>query len=540
MCAVTDAALETLREKAAKKRAGKGQFRINGRVLDRRTRRGVAGLRIEVWDGDPFTNDLVGGTTTDERGAFRVQFDKSYFKDWLLDPRPDLFYRVFYQETLLRSKQPSMKDVRPGDTNVVILVNAPGAALAKPQPDRRENDFCESAITCELVYSATDENKGPVQLQRGAAEAICQALKTWLAPEEPPAENPIADLTAVYEAVKKALDPAVTIPARVNKRIKRGPKVRQRGVLGRLESEVEFPQPMYEPLAAISQDLILPGVEKVPQNTISLLKTNRRFMEAYMAGLNHGFAGEVLWRGAPAYLWSSFFRQFWDVRGFLDPAADPEPWKDIGTLTKWTPNSYLGQHDARSDSSADYAVLLVRGDLLKRYPNTLVYMVKALADGNPALEDYGIAAAEVSRLWPIFSASLPPDLTFLGFNKSVEDLCAGYGYFIILEERLGEPRFGFDIPGKDSVEAPVEDTPNWWYNLTWEHFQTLSWAGGETLEPFAENTYIDDRAPAGFGSLKPVWGGSAATVANICLQRPVRIAIHAREMLTKCLTEGGA
>jgi len=59
----------------------------------------------------------------------------------------------------------------------------------------------------------------------------------------------------------------------------------------------EFDQPMYEPLRDLSHDLLLPGVEKIPQNTIGILEINRRFLEAYMCGLNHEFASELLWRG---------------------------------------------------------------------------------------------------------------------------------------------------------------------------------------------------------------------------------------------------
>jgi len=294
-----------------------------------------------------------------------------------------------------------------------------------------------------------------------------------------------------------------------------------------MKSNDEFTQPMYEPLAAISQDLILPGVETVPQNTISILRTNRRFMESYMLGLNDSLSGEALWRGAPVYLWSTFFRQFWDVRGLVDQGDDPELSKDITRLARWTAESALGSHDPRATPS-EQAVLLVRGDLLKRYPNTLVYAIESQPGGLPALDEYCPTppANPAKPVWPIFSGSLPPDLTFLGFDKTPTELCGGgpgnKGYYIVLEERLAEPRFGFDSL-KAGEPVPALDQPTWWYDATWSNFKP----------EVSENTYIDDRAPEvpAFQTLK--CGASSATVANICLQRPVRIAIHATKMLSR-------
>jgi len=63
----------------------------------------------------------------------------------------------------------------------------------------------------------------------------------------------------------------------------------------------------------MSQDYILPGLENVPQNTVGLLQTNRRFIEAYMVGLNHEMASELLWREFPTDHRGSYFRSFWDT-----------------------------------------------------------------------------------------------------------------------------------------------------------------------------------------------------------------------------------
>ena len=59
----------------------------------------------------------------------------------------------------------------------------------------------------------------------------------------------------------------------------------------------------------------------------------------------------------------------------------------------------------------DNLVLLVRGELFKRYPTAIVYAGKAKLDGegNRVLDD-------TDERYPIFRGTLPNDMTFLGFN----------------------------------------------------------------------------------------------------------------------------
>ena len=71
---------------------------------------------------------------------------------------------------------------------------------------------------------------------------------------------------------------------------------------------------MYEPLeGASSSELFLPNIQLIATNSITLLETNQKFIEAYMVGLNHEFARELLWREYPTDQRGSYFRQFWDV-----------------------------------------------------------------------------------------------------------------------------------------------------------------------------------------------------------------------------------
>jgi type II secretory pathway pseudopilin PulG len=83
-------------------------FKISGHVIDSKTKRGIKGLRVEAWDKDIFVSDLVGGTTTGDGGIFRIQFDESYFKDLFLDRRPDLFFKIFRGDKLIKDTKDSV------------------------------------------------------------------------------------------------------------------------------------------------------------------------------------------------------------------------------------------------------------------------------------------------------------------------------------------------------------------------------------------------------------------------------------------------
>jgi hypothetical protein len=74
--------------------------------------------------------------------------------------------------------------------------------------------------------------------------------------------------------------------------------------------------PMYKPLADMSSELFLPNINLIPENSITLLENNQKFIESYMVGINHEMSRELLWREYPTDQRGSYFRQFWDVRVF--------------------------------------------------------------------------------------------------------------------------------------------------------------------------------------------------------------------------------
>ena len=69
-------------------------FQIAGHIIDRRSRQGLAGLRVEAWDKDLIVNDLVGSAVTDAQGRFEISFTQSYFSEFARSPAGSVFQDV--------------------------------------------------------------------------------------------------------------------------------------------------------------------------------------------------------------------------------------------------------------------------------------------------------------------------------------------------------------------------------------------------------------------------------------------------------------
>ncbi|MBX9246150.1 hypothetical protein ICW40_15220 [Actinotalea ferrariae] len=264
-------------------------------------------------------------------------------------------------------------------------------------------------------------------------------------------------------------------------------------------------RPLYLDLARFDQERFLPGAGQIPDDAITLLETNPRFVESFLVGANHELNRELLWRRYPTDRRGTPLRAFWD-RG---PGG-----RDIEPVHTWSPSGRLGSHGAGDADGA--LVLLVRGQLLRRYPHTVVYAA-------PATPDRRIDPAAAPVL-PVFAGHLDPDIVFVGFALSAADATAGDGTMFVLQEQPTEPRFGLDVPrGDEQTGAP----PTTWSDLTWGH---VGVAPGGHFSVAA----IDGSAarPLTEGSPTSVqFGKDAAHVAALTFQRPFRAAVHSSEVL---------
>jgi hypothetical protein len=309
----------------------------------------------------------------------------------------------------------------------------------------------------------------------------------------------------------------------------------------------DFPDPMYAKLRDISSELFLPNVQLIPDNTISLLETNPEFIESYMVGLNHEFGRELLWREYPTDERGSYFRQFWDVKGIIaeDSGMTPEQlaekYKDIVPIDQWHSFSQLGEHRNPQRPQGKQLVLVVRGELMKKY-HVIVYAQKAhiarKKDNTPdptqppvIVEVHTDADMKNEIEFPLFHAEIGPDIYFFGFDMTVDQARGSanpqqpnddWGWYFVLQQIPGEPRFGMDITFSPDTD---QATPITWDDLSWENFaKGMPFISTTTKpEPLIFNQLAAD--------LKAQWGRNAADMASILFQKPVMVAVHAKEML---------
>lgn len=354
-----------------------------------------------------------------------------------------------------------------------------------------------------------------------------------------------------------------------------------------------YTQPMYKALVDLDQRYLLPGVGNVPKNSVSAVVTNPKFIESFMVGLNHEMARELRWRRFPTDRRGTYFRWFWKR-----PSSGPgPPPPDIEKIHDW--NVHKLGNNSPGDTDTAKVVVLVRGELLRRYPNTLIYATKAVEDGNDRVPytlskkdeviDTSDAKDDPDIMFPVFRGTLDPDVTFLGFELSPEEAVndpyhkdttdppddhLDEGWFFVFEEPPGaeETRFGLDINDADIDSIPLgityddngttktnqgndEGAEHGWAALSWGHLapgnasevdqgayvDIDSRPGQENWRVEANTSWVtspdnDDYFEAHEAA---EWGKNSAHMARITFQQPVRVAIHADDLLPDPGGDGG-
>ncbi|MBH5333381.1 hypothetical protein IHE55_00605 [Streptomyces pactum] len=441
----------------------------------------------------------------------------------------------------------------------------PAATGTNPVPTLpMSRDF----VLKELGDPVTPSTGGTVdspeaQRFKGALGELYEGWEIAATVGQPPRPRPPLGVTGTTGAVLDRLRADSTVPRSLLRSVTLPERLR-----GFAEKFVEamaypvFDLPMYRSLLDRSVDVFVPNLHLIPANSITLLENNRRFIEAFLVGLNHEMAREMLWREYPTDQRGSPFRQFWDPRAALSPPHETaerrrERLRDITPVHQWGPTALLGQNGNRRRPAApgvpakEDLVLVIRGELLKKYPNAAVYAHKAAwpldRHGNPVttgervlapLPDENHPTADLVRL-PLYEATVEPDIHLLGFDLDAAEARGrppgDLGWFFVIKERPGEPRFGAD--DTDGTPPPVEV----WNDLTWQHIDPnrlgfirfadtvrvplVPLDGSEDDQEKLEQRGEDDGLPLWHADL------SSADIAYILFQAPVLVAVHAQEML---------
>jgi hypothetical protein len=198
--------------------------------------------------------------------------------------------------------------------------------------------------------------------------------------------------------------------------------------------------------------------------------------------------------------------------------------KDIKPLHTWGPTGQLGQNSARvADTSGDFLVLLIRAELLRRYPNMVVYAAKATGPAPHTLA----TPAEERR--PEFQGSLGTGVGFWGFRLTAAEArgdAQSAGWFFVLQEHPSEPRFGLE-----AAAGVFKDQPDSWDKLSWANLApdeaTLSGIGHIDL-----GAQLPKPPPDPQGAAWHIGDNAVSSdLAYITYREPVRLLVHASRMI---------
>ena len=151
-----------------------------------------------------------------------------------------------------------------------------------------------------------------------------------------------------------------------------------------------LPEATYAALDALGGGWMLPAADGLEPDTAILLQTNPAFTSAFLVGMNHEMNAELLWRvlsdrpaghAVPALLGSRPGRR-------RHRAGAPVAARSAAGDCRCT----AAARRPAAGATNEQIVLLLRGQLLRRYPDMVVYAVQRHARRSPARRSSGRAA----------------------------------------------------------------------------------------------------------------------------------------------------
>jgi hypothetical protein len=324
--------------------------------------------------------------------------------------------------------------------------------------------------------------------------------------------------------VLAVLHPQVTVTAYIRGRLGKFPSWLlpdwfDDGWLRPIMAAPVFNRAMYEALDAYDRDWLVPGLGAMPSaNLVTLLETNPVFTEAFLVGLSDEMGRELLWRGYPTDQRGTYFKRFWDQEH--DELAQP-----IHQFFR-TP---LSRHiTAQAGGSAGRVVLVVRGELIRRYPNAIMMAMREIGktkDGHPIFADPHEAGATAPI---IFHVPLVPDVILTAFELTVDQVRTQPWWFV-LSEHPTAPRFGLE-PGP---EPPPLHPPSSISRdaVTWASFGPLRLGSFLPTAPFPPSIVVKEPAPSAESTEWSRASLHAAGVARVLLRDPFRAAFSGWKLI---------
>jgi hypothetical protein len=259
----------------------------------------------------------------------------------------------------------------------------------------------------------------------------------------------------------------------------------------------QFNVPIAEEILARWPEWAIPGITGLPDNSVMVVETNPEFVAALLVGLNQEFNRELLWREFPTDQRGTPFARFWPTAG-----------NDVDEIARWPLESKLGSQ-VRGGEEGNI-VLVIRGEVLRRFPAAPLVAVKGVGDKLPD-EFTGIPATPL----PLDESTM-----LYIFTGITETQAKDEDWFFVLREPMRGTQFGFDLPPEPPAQPPAMKT---WADLTWADLTKTHGFVQVARDPTR-------RPPANAG--QALWGSESADMARIAFQQPFQMAFRARAWLS--------
>ena len=83
-------------------------YQIRGKVIDRRKRKHVPGVRVEAWDKGNVLGDYLGYAATSRDGSFVINLEETLVRDLFPQRLPATYFKVWCGDQLLASTEDSV------------------------------------------------------------------------------------------------------------------------------------------------------------------------------------------------------------------------------------------------------------------------------------------------------------------------------------------------------------------------------------------------------------------------------------------------
>lgn len=309
-------------------------------------------------------------------------------------------------------------------------------------------------------------------------------------------------------SIINALRPEMTVPPRILNRID---GLEPGRLPRRLLAEPVWPYPIIPELFALDPATLSPGLTNLPEGGVMALNFDAAAIDAVVLGANTEVLRELRWRGVPHDPLTSPVR-----RVFPAPSNTSKLSPDTIPLRHWKDERPLGE----GRSSKIKFIVLIRSQLFRKYPETVISLVEASWDHNGKRRELNPNKTHLPKVM----GQLGEDITYVGFSQDRLDMVGDSdptanrpGGFLVFEQPDGGLTFGLNDDVEDN-NAPRR--LNSWNEVAWSDL-------------IAPEIQANGLTATVSGPLE--WGRNSATMAAILVERRVTVALHVSDIAGEVL-----